>query len=185
MDLPFTISAGPRQRIYYQVRGLQNSWPHFTVSDSKLPQPGGSRRRTYIPQKQGGSVITPGTEFPFHSLQIKVKVKITLLLAASQSASQSWCRAPSGAHDQILFTISQSRFFIVGRPLWPEDESVFCISCWPLPAQSFSGPSPLGLGIIFYCLRSEASIFVASYDLQVHGGGVRPRLHGGYNRPSL
>jgi hypothetical protein len=31
----------------------------------------------------------------------------------------------------------------VGRPLWREDRSVFCICCWPLPAQSFSGPSPV------------------------------------------
>jgi hypothetical protein len=37
----------------------------------------------------------------------------------------------------------------VGRPLWREDGSVFCICCWPLPAQSFSGPSPLGLAIEF------------------------------------
>jgi hypothetical protein len=35
---------------------------------------------------------------------------------------------------------------------------------WPLPAQSLSGPSPLGLATVFYCLRSETSLFVASYD---------------------
>jgi hypothetical protein len=48
--------------------------------------------------------------------------------------------------------------------------------CWPLPAQSFTGPSPLGLEAIFYCLRFETSLFVASYDSQGHGGGIRPRL---------
>jgi hypothetical protein len=31
----------------------------------------------------------------------------------------------------------------------------------------------------FYCLRFETSIFVASYDSQGHGGGIRPRLHTG------
>jgi hypothetical protein len=41
------------------------------------------------------------------------------------------------------------------------------------------GPSPFGLVTIFYCLRFETSIFVASYDSQDHGGGVRPRLHTG------
>jgi hypothetical protein len=41
----------------------------------------------------------------------------------------------------------------VGRPLWREDGSVFCICCWPLPAQSFSGWSPLRLATVFYCLR--------------------------------
>jgi hypothetical protein len=48
---------------------------------------------------------------------------------------------------------------------------------WPLPAQSFSGPSSLGLATVFYCLRFETSLFVASYDSQGHGGGIRPRLH--------
>jgi hypothetical protein len=28
---------------------------------------------------------------------------------------------------------------------------------------------------IFYCLRFETSLFVASYDSQGHGGGIRPR----------
>jgi hypothetical protein len=35
----------------------------------------------------------------------------------------------------------------------------------------------LGLATIFYCLRFEASLFVASYDSQGHGGGIRPRYH--------
>jgi hypothetical protein len=30
---------------------------------------------------------------------------------------------------------------------------------------------------IFYCLRFETSLFVASYDSQGYGGGFRPRLH--------
>jgi hypothetical protein len=29
----------------------------------------------------------------------------------------------------------------------------------------------------YYCLRYETSHFVAYYDLQGHGGGIRPRLH--------
>jgi hypothetical protein len=37
----------------------------------------------------------------------------------------------------------------------------------------------VGLVAIFYCLRFETSIFVASYDSQGHGGGIRPRLHTG------
>jgi hypothetical protein len=32
------------------------------------------------------------------------EVKVTLRLTVSQSVSQSWCRAPSGAHDQIFIT---------------------------------------------------------------------------------
>jgi hypothetical protein len=35
----------------------------------------------------------------------------------------------------------------------------------------------MGLVTIFYCLRFETSLFVASYDPQGYGGGIRPRLH--------
>jgi hypothetical protein len=76
----------------------------------------------------------------------------------------------------LLLFDSYGRVF-VERPLWREDGSVICTCCWPLPAQSFSGPSPLELATIFYCLRFETSRFVASYDSQGHGGGIRPRLH--------
>jgi hypothetical protein len=34
---------------------------------------------------------------------------------------------------------------------------------------------------IFYSLRFETSLFVASYDSQGHGGGIRPRLHTGHS----
>jgi hypothetical protein len=80
-------------------------------------------------------------------------------------------------------TFWQLRSCFVGRPLWLEDGSVFCICCWPLPAQSFLGPSPLGLASIFYCLRFETSLYVASYDSQGHGGGIRSRLHTGRLTP--
>jgi hypothetical protein len=91
-----------------------------------------------------------------------------------QSVSKSWCQAPSGAQGQILITLWQLRSCFVGRPLWREDWSIFYICCWPLPAKSF-----LGLATIFYCLRFETSLFVASYDSQGHGGGIRSRLHTG------
>jgi hypothetical protein len=68
MGLSFTTAAGPHQRSHYQVRVPRDSWPHFTVSDSRLPQPGGSDPRIYIPQEQGGPVVPPGTEFPFRRL---------------------------------------------------------------------------------------------------------------------
>jgi hypothetical protein len=63
--------------------------------------------------------------------------------------------------------------------LWREDGSVVYNCCWSLPAQSFSSPSPVGLVTIFYCLRFETSLFVASYDSQGYGGRIRPRLHTG------
>jgi hypothetical protein len=49
-----------------------------------------------------------------------------------------------------------------------------------LLAQSFSSPSPLGLATIFYYLRFETSLFVASCDSQGLSGGIRPCLHTSY-----
>jgi hypothetical protein len=62
---------------------------------------------------------------------------------------------------------------------WREDGPVVYNCRWASPAQSFSGPSPVGLVTTFYCLRFETSLFVASYDSQGHDGGIRPRLHTG------
>jgi hypothetical protein len=84
-----------------------------------------------------------------------------------------------GLMTRYLLLCDSYGLVFVGRPLWVEDGSIFCICCWSLPAQSFSGPSPLVLATIFYCLRFEASLFFASYDSQGHGGGIRPRLHTG------
>jgi hypothetical protein len=46
----------------------RDSWPYFTVSDSRIPKPGGPGPRIYIPREQGGPVIPPGTGFPFRHL---------------------------------------------------------------------------------------------------------------------
>jgi hypothetical protein len=51
--LSFIIAAGPRQRSHFWVRVPQNSWPYFTVSDSRLPQPGGPGPRIYNPPGTG------------------------------------------------------------------------------------------------------------------------------------
>jgi hypothetical protein len=94
------------------------------------------------------------------------------------------------------------------HPVWWEDGSVVCNWCWSSPAQSFSNPSPAGLMTIFYDLTIRDSpdlecqvpvcisprnrvarlhpqalgfLFVASYDSQGYGGGIRPRLHTGHS----
>jgi hypothetical protein len=52
MDLAFTIAAGPRQRSHSQIRVPRDSWSHFTVSDSRLPQPEGPGQSRYIPRNR-------------------------------------------------------------------------------------------------------------------------------------
>jgi hypothetical protein len=46
--LSFTIAAGPRQRSPFRVRLSRDSWPYFSVSDSRLPfsSPPTTRRAT-------------------------------------------------------------------------------------------------------------------------------------------
>jgi hypothetical protein len=51
-----------------------------------------------------------------------------------QSISKSWCRTPSGAHDQIFITVRSYGLVFVRRPLWREDGSVFYIHWWSSPA---------------------------------------------------
>jgi hypothetical protein len=66
MGLSFTTAAaGPRQRSHFQDTVPLDTWPCFTVSDSRLPQPDGPDLRIYIPQEQGGLVLPPGTGFLF------------------------------------------------------------------------------------------------------------------------
>jgi hypothetical protein len=59
MGLSYTIAAGLRQCIYSQVRVPQDSWPHFTVSDSRLPQPGVQAPYLYPPRTGWPSYIFP------------------------------------------------------------------------------------------------------------------------------
>jgi hypothetical protein len=53
-----------------QVRVRGDSWSYFSVSDSRLPQPGGPGPCIYILQEQCGPVITPDTGFPFRRLRL-------------------------------------------------------------------------------------------------------------------
>jgi hypothetical protein len=48
MGLSFTTAADPHQSSHSQVRVPWDSWPYFTVSDSRLPQPGGLGLCIYI-----------------------------------------------------------------------------------------------------------------------------------------
>jgi hypothetical protein len=55
-----------------------------------------------------------------------------------------------------------------------ERESLSLIFLLASAAQSSSGPTPVGLATIFYCLRIYTSFFVASYDAQDYDGVIRP-----------
>jgi hypothetical protein len=60
-DLYFAIAVGHRHPSHSRVGVQRDSWPHFPVSDSRLPQPRKPGPRIYIPQEQGGPVILSRT----------------------------------------------------------------------------------------------------------------------------
>jgi hypothetical protein len=126
------------------------------------------------------SMLTDSTSYWVFFLLSAESESECYVMTNGQSASLSWSKAPIwGLWPGLYYMCDSYGLVLVGHPLWREVGSVLCTCCWPLPAQSFSGPSPLGLETIFYCLTFETSLFVASYDSQGHGGGIRPRLHTG------
>jgi hypothetical protein len=77
MGLSLTIVAGPRQRSHSRVRVLRDSWPYFTVSDLRIPQPGGPGPRIYSPQEQSGQLYTQAVAslfFASYEMQATVDV---------------------------------------------------------------------------------------------------------------
>jgi hypothetical protein len=70
------------------------------------------------------------------------KVKVIFRLTVSQSVSLG-----VELMTRYLLLFNSYGLVFVGCPLWREDGSVFCICCWPLPAQSLSQCCPTYLYI--------------------------------------
>jgi hypothetical protein len=97
-----------------------------------------------------------------------------------QPASLSWNKAPIwGLRPDLDYCLTVAGLLVWGALSDERTGLPFANCYWPSPVQSFSGLSPVGLVAIFYCLTFETSLFVASYNSQGHGGGIRPRLHTG------
>jgi hypothetical protein len=103
--LSFTTAAGPRQRSHSRVRVQRDSWPYFTASYWRLPQPGKPGPRIYILQEHGGPVLLQGIGFPFLSPTTRRFTVEVFEPASSQSQNQfttgglppissSWRQAP-------------------------------------------------------------------------------------------
>jgi hypothetical protein len=170
MGLSFTIAAGSRQSSHFQVRVQRDSRPHITVSDSSHPQSGGPGPRIYIPPRNRVAWLQSQAVLPFRRL-------LNLSLTLRPTVSRPIClgiKHQSGAYDNIFITVKT----VAGLLMWgalSDDRTGLSFTIAAGPSQrSHSGPRPVGLATIFYCLRFETSLFVASYDSQGYGGGIDP-----------
>jgi hypothetical protein len=120
MGLLFTIAAGPRKRSHFQVGVPRDSWPHFTVSDSRLPQTGGP---VFISPRNRVVHLYPQAWVPFSSPPTTRRATVKVLEPAStrgrQSQSQSyfttgglpsisssWREAPWDSRPEFFFQLS-------------------------------------------------------------------------------
>jgi hypothetical protein len=89
-----------------------------------------------------------------YRINLQVQVQVTLRLTVSQSVSLG-IKHPPGAHDQMFIAPRLLRSCFCWAPSLTRGWVCLFICCWPLPAQCFSGPSPLGLATInlFPCLK--------------------------------
>jgi hypothetical protein len=123
-----------------------------------------------------------------------------------QSASLSWCQAPSWAQDQIFVTVRQLRIRWCGAPFLMRAGVcrlqlllalagaviVGCESRWThnhilLPqirhSSNLEGQVPVFISprnrVTQLYSQALGSLFVASYDSQCYGGGIQTCLHTG------
>jgi hypothetical protein len=96
-----------------------------------------------------------------------------------RSVSKSWCQAPSGAHDQIFITVWQLRSCFHGVPSLTRGRICLLYMLLALASAVFRGSESLGTRDHILLSQFWDFFFVASHDLQGHGGGIRPLLHTG------
>jgi hypothetical protein len=96
-----------------------------------------------------------------------------------QSVSTSWCRAPSGAHDQIFIAVWQLRSCFCGVPSLTRGRVYLLYMPMALASAVFLGSKSLGTCDHILLSPNWDFLFVASYDSQGHDEGIRPLLHTG------
>jgi hypothetical protein len=92
---------------------------------------------------------------------------------------------PFGAYDQILIIVWLLRVCWFGAPSLTRGRVCRLQLLLVLASAVFLGSESLGTRGHICCLKFETTLFVASYDSQGHGGGIRSRLHTGNCRFSI
>jgi hypothetical protein len=122
-----TAAAGSRQRSLSRVRVSRDSWPDFTVSNLRLPQPGGIDSRTYFLRNRVTQIYPQTLGVSYRLAFAKPKSK---LYYDRRSVDQFvlvscpfWSKWPDVTFIWVTIT-----FFIfhVGRTIWREDGAVIC-----------------------------------------------------------
>jgi hypothetical protein len=151
--LQLLLAHGPHQQSRSQVRVPWDSWSYILLSQIwDSPNLEGQVPIFIFPRNRVA-------QFYPQALGCYIRVLCYDRWSVSQSVSTHL-----GLMTRFLIPYDSCRFVDVGRFLWWEDGSVVYNCCWPSLVQSFSGPNPMELVTIFYCLRFETSLFVASYD---------------------
>jgi hypothetical protein len=178
-NLSFTTAADPRHRaviLRSESRGTQDHILLFQIRASPNLE-GQVPVFTYIPHKEGSPVIPPGTGFPFRRLLqlagLRWRYSNPALVIKSKShcdwrsVSKSWCRA------YLLRSCS------CGAPSLTRGRVCLLYMLLALASVVFLGSESLVTRDHILLSQIWDSLFVASYDSQGHGGGIRPRLHTG------
>jgi hypothetical protein len=167
MGLSFTIASDPRQRIHSRARV---PW-WLVIIFYRLRFESSIFVASYDSQGYGG-----GIRPRLHTGILSVSWSLSLTRILRQTVS--WpvyleMKQPFGVYGRI-FIICWSGALSLTRGRVCRLRLVS-----GLTGIVTSGPSPMGLVIIFYCLKFETIHFVASCDSHCYGGGIRPRLHTG------
>jgi hypothetical protein len=167
-------SAGSRQRSHSQVRVPRGSWPHFTVSDSTFLQPRGPDRRIISPFRRPPKTRSVEVLKPASTRDLTHDLILSLILRST--VSRPVClgiKHPSGAYDQIFIVVRQLRACCYGVLSLTRGRVCRLQLLLVLASAVILGSESRW--------TRESSLFVASYDSQGYGGGIRSRLHTGYH----